>query len=183
MNKSPLVRSKTLPHPRVTAPKVDVRIDHELQCSHCKAIFPDFLARCPECGSDEWVGYTEVNPYTRLPMELFLKICGHILWLVGVVGFLVMMWETGEEGLEHPELLIYGAVLLLLLSIVFSGAYFGMSELMRRLLRVQRRLKAFHQYYNTEHNGIPALPSNRRHRPRTGHTFVSRVHKASSSDV
>ena len=73
----------------------------------------------------------EVNPYTRMPMETFLKACGHLLWLVGTIGFLVLLWQTDSPDAETNKLFIYGAFLLLFCSVLFSAAYFGMSEIMR----------------------------------------------------
>ena len=133
------------------APRTDDRVPRELQCSRCKAIFPDYLARCPECGSEEWAGLVEVIPYTRMPMETFLKACGHLLWLMGTVGFLVLLWQTDSANEEADSLFMYGAVLLLFCSVLFSAAYFGMSEIMRRILRLQRRLRAFHEKYRETH--------------------------------
>ena len=62
-------------------------VQQELQCAHCKTIFPDYLARCPECGSEEWTALVEVNPYSRIPMESIVKGCGHMLWMLGLFGF------------------------------------------------------------------------------------------------
>ena len=55
--------------PRAMKKIVDGNVQQELQCAHCKTIFPDYLGRCPECGSDEWTALVEVNPYARVPME------------------------------------------------------------------------------------------------------------------
>ena len=154
LSKSPLRRRRAFStRERKQHIASEVKIDRELQCSRCKAIFPDYLARCPECGSDEWVGLAEVNPYTRMPMERFLQICGHLLWLMGTFGFLLLLWQTDGTDDELNELFIYGAGLLLFCSVLFSGAYFGMSEIMRRILRVQRRLRAFHQNYRDDQPG------------------------------
>lgn len=68
-------------------------------------------------------------------METFLKACGHLLWLVGTIGFLVLLWQTDSPDAETNKLFIYGAFLLLFCSVLFSAAYFGMSEIMRRILR------------------------------------------------
>lgn len=95
----------------------------------------------------------EVNPYTRMPMETFLKACGHLLWLVGTIGFLVLLWQTDSPDAETNKLFIYGAFLLLFCSVLFSAAYFGMSEIMRRILRMQRRLRAFHENYRDDQPG------------------------------
>lgn len=151
--RTPFRRKRLVAGEAPTTPAIDVRVERELQCSRCKAIFPDYLARCPECGSDEWIGLVEVNPYTRMPMETFLKACGHLLWLMGTVGFLVLLWQTDGPDPETNRLFIYGAVLLLFCSVLFSAAYFGMSELMHRIVRMQRRLRAFHENYRDDRPG------------------------------
>lgn len=151
--KTPFRRKRLISHPEPAAPSIDVHVERELQCSRCKAIFPDYLARCPECGSEEWIGLVEVNPYTRLPMETFLKACGHLLWLVGTVGFLVLLWQTDSPDPETNRLFAYGAVFLLFCGVLFSAAYFGMSEMMHRIVRMQRRLRAFHENYRDDQPG------------------------------
>lgn len=151
--KTPFRRRRLLQKVTLAAPNVEVIIERELQCSRCKAIFPDYLARCPECGSEEWIGLVEVNPYTRMPMETFLKFCGHLLWLIGTIGFLVLLWQTDSTDAETNRLFMYAAALLLFCSVLFSAAYFGMSEIMRRILRMQRRLRAFHENYRDDQPG------------------------------
>ena len=125
--KTPFRRKRLISRGSSSSTSVEVKVERELQCSRCKAIFPDYLARCPECGSEEWIGLVEVNPYTRMPMETFLKACGHLLWLVGTIGFLVLLWQTDSPDAETNKLFIYGAFLLLFCSVLFSAAYFGMS--------------------------------------------------------
>ena len=151
--KTPFRRKRLISRGSSSSTSVEVKVERELQCSRCKAIFPDYLARCPECGSEEWIGLVEVNPYTRMPMETFLKACGHLLWLVGTIGFLVLLWQTDSPDAETNKLFIYGAFLLLFCSVLFSAAYFGMSEIMRRILRMQRRLRAFHENYRDDQTG------------------------------
>ena len=70
---------------------------------------------------------------------------------MGTVGFLVLLWQTDSANEEADSLFMYGAVLLLFCSVLFSAAYFGMSEIMRRILRLQRRLRAFHEKYRETH--------------------------------
>ena len=147
--KTPFRRKRLISRGSSSSSSVEVKVERELQCSRCKAIFPDYLARCPECGSEEWIGLVEVNPYTDA-METFLKACGHLLWLVGTIGFLVLLWQTDSPDAETNKLFIYGAFLLLFCSVLFSAAYFGMSEIMRRILRMQRRLRAFHENYRDD---------------------------------
>lgn len=54
--RTPFRRKRLVAGDAPATPVIDVRVERELQCSRCKAIFPDYLARCPECGSDEWIG-------------------------------------------------------------------------------------------------------------------------------
>ena len=101
--KTPFRRKRLISRGSSSSTSVEVKVERELQCSRCKAIFPDYLARCPECGSEEWIGLVEVNPYTRMPMETFLKACGHLLWLVGTIGFLVLLWQTDSPDLNQRD--------------------------------------------------------------------------------
>ncbi len=117
----------------------------QLQCSNCKYVFPNYLTSCPECGSDNWIGYTEVNPYTRMPLESLLKLCGHMLWLVGTFICIYFFWQTNSDNEEINKMNIYYGILSLGFSILLSLLYFGLSEIIQRILRLQRRLKAFHE--------------------------------------
>lgn len=131
------------------APENDV--SHELQCAHCKTLFPDFLGRCPECGSDEWTALVEVNPYARIPMESIIKGCAHILWMLGILGFFILVWQMDSPDDATNRLYLYMAIATLLVCVLISTAFFSLSELIRRVLRIQRRLKFFHEHYNETH--------------------------------
>lgn len=131
------------------APENDVQ--QELQCAHCKTVFPDFLGRCPECGSDEWTALVEVNPYARVPMESLIKGCAHILWMLGILGLFILVWQMDSPDDATNRLYLYAAIATLLVCILISTALFSLSELMRRVLRIQRRLKVFHEHYNETH--------------------------------
>ncbi len=126
-------------------------IQQELQCAHCKTIFPDYLARCPECGSDEWTALIEVNPYARMPMEILIKGCGHLLWMIGILGFFILAWQMCDPDPVVNRLYLYGAIGFLVVCVLVSTAFFSLSEIMRRVLRMQRRLKVFHEHYNETH--------------------------------
>ena len=106
--KTPFRRKRLISRGSSSSTSVEVKVERELQCSRCKAIFPDYLARCPECGSEEWIGLVEVNPYTRMPMETFLKACGHLLWLVGTIGFLVLLCRRTARMLKPTSCLSTG---------------------------------------------------------------------------
>lgn len=126
-------------------------VSHELQCAHCKTVFPDFLGRCPECGSDEWTALVEVNPYARIPMESIIKGCAHLLWMLGILGFFILVWQMDSSDDATNRLYLYMAIATLLVCILISTAFFSLSELIRRVLRIQRRLKFFHEHYNETH--------------------------------
>lgn len=136
-------------HPKKASLAEDIRQD--LQCVHCKTVFPDYLARCPECGSDEWTALVEVNPYGRIPMESIVKGCGHLLWMIGLFGFFILTWQMDSPDAETNRLYLYSGIAVLAVGIILSTAFSGLSELMRRTLRIQRRLKAFHEHYNETH--------------------------------
>lgn len=121
--------------------------ESQLVCSKCKTVFPDYLARCPECGSTEWAGLSEVNPYNHLPMEQFLKLCGHFFWLFPTLGAIFLLWQTDTDNTALNEIYVLSAFVLCASGILISVAYFGMSELTRRVERIQRRLRAFHENY------------------------------------
>ncbi len=126
-------------------------VQKELQCAHCRTVFPDYLGRCPECGSEEWTALIEVNPYGRIPMESIVKICGHMLWMIGLVGFFILVWQMDSPDAELNRLYLYSGIAVLVVGIILSTAFSSLSELMRRTLRIQRRLKVFHEHYNETH--------------------------------
>lgn len=119
----------------------------ELQCARCKATFPDYLKRCPECGSTEMLGFVEVNPYSTLPMENFLRWCAHLLWLSATIGCVLLLWQTGGSDDSENILFAISGVVVLFVGVLLSAAYFGLSENNRRLVRLQRRLRVFHDSY------------------------------------
>ncbi len=120
----------------------------KLQCQNCKYIFANFLKQCPECGSEKLTGYSEVNPYSRLPLESILKASGHVMWLGGTVLFLFFLWNTDSTDNEVNMLMIRYALMSLIIGVLCSVLYIGVSEIIHRTLLVQRRLKAFHQNQN-----------------------------------
>lgn len=119
----------------------------DVQCLQCKATFPDYMRYCPECGSEERTGITEVNPYAHMPMDSFLQGCGHVFWLTGVVAFLMLIWQTNDMDKATGLLIFYGAICVLVSGVILSVAYFALSELLRRIIRIQRRLRTFHETY------------------------------------
>lgn len=118
-----------------------------LVCSKCKTVFPEFLARCPECGSRDWQGLSEVNPYNNAPLEQFLKLCGHLMWLGGCIACIFILWQTTSHDQSYNELLVLSAILVAAFGIFASVGYFGLSEINRRVERIQKRLRAFHENF------------------------------------
>lgn len=115
-------------------------LERELICADCRAVFPESLGRCPVCHSTEWRGLVEVNPYTHRPMKNLLRMYGHALWIAGTAGFLAMLWQTTSTDVETNDLYILGALVLLISGVLCSAAFFALSELISRVLRIQRRL-------------------------------------------
>lgn len=100
-----------------------------LVCSKCKTVFPEFLARCPECGSRDWQGLSEVNPYNNAPLEQFLKLCGHLMWLGGCIACIFLLWQTTSSDQAYNELLVLSAVLVAAFGVFASVGYFGSVKL------------------------------------------------------
>lgn len=121
----------------------------DVQCLQCRLTFPDYMGCCPQCGSEERTGLAEVNPYTRMPMSSFLKACGHVFWLVGVAAFLILIWQTDNINIEKGLMFFYAGLFSIVCGVILSAAYFALSELLRRVLRIQRRLQAFHETYRS----------------------------------
>ncbi len=117
----------------------------QLLCSNCKFVFSNYLTRCPECGSEEWIGYTEVNPYSRMPLESIIKASGHALWIIGTLIAIYFLWQTDSDSDEANKISIYLAIVSLVFGVLMSVVYFSLGEIIQRLLRVQRRLRAFHE--------------------------------------
>ncbi len=138
MKKNKVIRSK----------KDKKIVSSKLQCDNCKYVFADFHNKCPECGSTEVSGYSEINPYSRMPLESVLKVSGHIMWLGGTFLFLFFLWATDSPDSETNFLMIRYAVLSLVVGVLCSVLYIGLSEVIHRVLRVQRRLKAFHENHH-----------------------------------
>ncbi len=130
----------------------------KLLCSNCKFVFSNYLTRCPECGSEEWIGYTEVNPYSRMPLENIIKSCGHALWIFGTLCALYFLWQTDNTNEEANMLSIYLAIVSIVMGLLLSVMYFSLGEIIQRLLRVQRRLKAFHETHIDSSNSSYFFP-------------------------
>ena len=103
--------------------------------------------RCPECGSRDWQGLSEVNPYNNAPLEQFLKLCGHLMWLGGCIACIFLLWQTTSNDKSYNELLILSAILVAAFGVFASVGYFGLSEITRRVERIQKRLRVFHENF------------------------------------
>ncbi len=136
----------------------------QLKCAKCSNIFSNVYAQCPQCGSEEWTGYEEINPYTRMPLEVFLQLCGHLFWLGGTALFLFFMWQTNTEDAEINTLYIVLGIISIAAGLLVSAGYFALSEIILRLLRVQRRLKAFHNTYKESDTSGYVTMNKKRHR-------------------
>lgn len=122
-----------------------------VQCEACLETFSGDLECCPVCGSDEVVGYKVANPFSRLPMEKVLPVMGHLMWIIGTIACIVLLWGTDTEDKAYNYLMAMTGFGVMLFSIVVSVTLFGMGELLKRVIRIQRRVRAFMQIH--EHNG------------------------------
>ena len=71
--------------------------------------------------------------------------------MLGILGFFILVWQMDSPDDATNRLYLYAAIATLLVCILISTAFFSLSELMRRVLRIQRRLKVFHEHYNETH--------------------------------
>ena len=119
-----------------------------LQCEWCGTVFEDKLEYCPVCKSQHAVGYEMENPVSRLPMEGILRVTGHLVWVIGLIGGLIFFWNTDQANEHTNFMLMIGGIACIALSIVLSILFFGMSELLQRIIRIQRRVRAFSSGYH-----------------------------------
>lgn len=124
-----------------------------LRCEKCQATFGDNLEKCPECGSGELSKYQMENPMSRLPIHRLLSVAGHLAWMIGVGICIALIWHTNTPDTSQNLTMLLAAFGSLLLSLIVSVTLFGMGELLKRVIRIQRRLRAFVDVYETEHNG------------------------------
>lgn len=114
-----------------------------VQCERCLETFSADLEICPVCGSDEMSGYKLQNPFSRLPMERVLAAAGHMIWILGVVACLIMLWNTNTNDETYNWLLAIAGFGVLLFSVIMSVTMIALGELMKRVIRIQRRVRAF----------------------------------------
>lgn len=108
------------------------------------------MEQCTQCGSTELSGYDIDNPYSKLPMQRLLKVCGHLMWLTGVIATLALLWQTNNKDNSINLMFLFGGLATLSLSIIGSVCLFALGEMMRRVIRIQRKLRAFVDEYYTQ---------------------------------
>lgn len=120
----------------------DVIIRKMLHCEKCGEVFPSEFERCPKCKGTRFSGYTVVNPVARLPIESILRVMAHLTWMLGTAGCLALLWQTDSPDVDHNMLLLVAGFGVLVASVFISVTLFGMSEMLRRIVRIQLRLRA-----------------------------------------
>lgn len=116
------------------------------KCNECLTPYSEEDTLCPGCGK-KLPGFDLENPYSKLPMEHILRVVGHVVWIVGVVGFLIVLWNTDQKSENLNWLIAAGGVVFLTVSIIVSVTLFCMSEILRRVIRIQRKVRAFMEEY------------------------------------
>nr|WP_321256696.1 hypothetical protein [uncultured Pseudodesulfovibrio sp.] len=116
-----------------------------VQCERCLETFSADLEKCPVCGCDDLIGYKVQNPFSRLPMERVLPATGHLMWIVGLIACFVLLWNTNTDDSTRNWMFALAGFGVLLFSTVVSVTLFGLGELLKRVIRIQRRVRAFMQ--------------------------------------
>ena len=114
-----------------------------MRCEACGENFDSLFDRCPACGCKTATGVEMDNPILRFPMEDILNASGHLAWLLGVVGCIVLLWNTGNQDEGLNKLMVLAGFAFLLFSIIFSVSLFALSEMLSRVIRIQRRVRAY----------------------------------------
>lgn len=123
-------------------PHANVIIKKRLRCEKCGEVFSDSFERCPNCGSSRFEGYTVVNPISRLPMEHIVRVMGHLMWLLGVTVCIALLWQTDSSDENRNMLYMYMGFGTLFVSVFVSVTLFAIGEILKRIIRIQRRLRA-----------------------------------------
>jgi hypothetical protein len=87
--------------------------------------------------------YEMENPISQLAMEHILRVAGHLTWLIGAIGCIAFLWNTNQQDATLNWLIALGGFLFLAVSLIFSVTLFGLSEILRRVIRIQRKVRAF----------------------------------------
>ena len=114
-----------------------------VQCEKCMETFSADMDRCPVCGGTEVVEYKVENPFSRLPMERVAPVTGHIVWMIGLVACLMLFWQTNTEDTGRNVIYIMAGFGALIFSLVVSILLFSVGEILKRVIRIQRRVRAF----------------------------------------
>lgn len=130
----------------------DIIVRTRMQCGKCSETFPEDFERCPKCGSGDFVGYTVTNPIARLPMEAILRLVAHILWIAGTLACVALLWSTNSPDTERNLVYMFSGFGVLLVSIVLSIGLFGLGEMLKRTIRIQRRLRAMFEETQSHNN-------------------------------
>jgi len=121
------------------------------KCDECLTPYSDDDKICPGCGKN-LPGYAMENPYAWVPMEQILRVVGHLVWIIGVVGCLTLLWNTDQPSDNLNWLIAAGAFVFLISSVIISITLFCLSEILRRVIRIQRRVRAFVEEYKQQDN-------------------------------
>lgn len=121
-----------------------------LQCDKCGEVFGDDYDQCPKCGSRRFLGYLMVNPVARLPMESILRFLAHLFWIMGTVVCVGFLWNTNTQDSTHNIFMMFAGFGVLAFSLIFSVALFAMGEMLKRIIRIQRRVRAILDEYQTQ---------------------------------
>lgn len=128
----------------------DVIIKTVLQCEKCGETFSDSFEQCPKCGSRRFVGYSVVNPIARLPMEAILRFCGHMLWITGTAACIAFLWNTDSPDTVRNWWFVAAGFGLLSLSVIGAITLFALGEMLKRIIRIQRRVRAIMDDYSSK---------------------------------
>jgi len=120
----------------------DVIIKTVLRCEKCGESFSESFEQCPKCGSRRFEGYTVVNPISRLPMEAILRFVAHVLWLSGTAICIGFLWNTDTPDTTHNWLMVIAGFGILGFSVVSAITLFALGEMLKRIIRIQRRVRA-----------------------------------------
>lgn len=122
--------------------KADVIIKTVLRCEKCGESFSNSFEKCPKCGSRSFEGYTVVNPISRLPMESILRFLSHMMWLMGTAACIVFLWNTDSADTTRNWWMVAAGFGVLWFSVISAVTLFALGEMLKRIIRVQRRVRA-----------------------------------------
>ncbi len=154
---------------------------NQQQCLSCRNVF-EGQSLCPKCGSRHWTGHTEVNPYTHLPLENLMKLCGHGIWFFSTFFMLFLLWQTDSDSESTNTFYLSSAFFVLFFGVLFSVLYFAVAEIIGRVLKIQRRVKTVNQLQKKNHEEITSK-KHRNKRKAMQSSIIRRESKASKVSV